>query len=187
MEPAIVEAAVPEMIPAPGLPGAYVEPRWYAAHTCSRHEKTVAQQLEQRGVTCFLPLYRAIHRWKDRDAAVQLPLFPGYIFVRIALRDRLAVLTVPGLVRLIGFGGLPMSLPDREFERLRLGLAAELCVQPHPYLKLGQRVRVTSGPFEGLEGILKRKNENFRLVLTLDLIMRSVVLDIDGAQVEPVN
>ncbi len=170
----------------PSLPLEYAEPRWYAAHTCSRHEKSVARQLELNRIEYFLPLYQAVHDWKDRRMRVQMPLFPGYVFVHLALRDRLAVLCLPGVVRLVGFGGTPTSLPDRDIEYLRVA-AATLCAEPHPYLKLGQRVRVKAGPFEGLEGILKSKNGDTRIVITIDLIMRSIVLDIDGAEVEAIN
>ncbi len=158
--------------------------RWYAVYTAARHEKRVAEQLERRRVECFLPLYEAVHRWKDRRARVTLPLFPSYVFVRIALPDRLQVLQVPSVVRLVSFQGEPTPLPDSEIEVLRRGLA-QTHAMPHPYLKVGRRVRIKSGPFQGMEGILKRRKDNFRLVLSLDLIMRSIVLDIDAAVIEP--
>jgi len=170
---------------APALPAAYLEPRWYAAYTCARHEKRVAQQLERRSVELFLPLYEAVHRWKNGRARLQLPLFPSYVFVRIALKDRLRVLEIPSVVRLVGFNGLPTALPDEEMEALRNGLARQLRAEPHPYLKVGRRVRIRSGPFVGLEGILVRRKGNLRVVLSIDLIMRSVVLDVDATLIEP--
>ncbi len=97
------------------------EPRWYAAYTCAQHEKRVAEQLVERTVEHFLPLYASVRRWKDRRVALELPLFPGYVFVRLALRDRLRVLQVPSVVRLVGFGGLPTALPDEQVEILRAG------------------------------------------------------------------
>lgn len=167
------------------LPVEYMQQHWYAAYTAARHEKRVAEQLERKRVEYFLPLYETIHRWKDRRARVSLPLFPGYVFVRIPLRDRLQVLEIPSVARIVGFAGVPTPLPDTDIESLRSGLG-HARMEPHPYLKVGRRVRIKSGPFMGMEGILKRKKDNLRLVLSLDLIMRSVVLDIDGAEVEPV-
>ncbi len=171
---------------APALPAGYLEPRWYAAYTCARHEKRVAEQLARRSVELFLPLYETVHRWKNGRARLQLPLFPSYVFVRIALKDRLRVLEIPSVVRLVGFNGLPTALPDDEMEALRNALVRRLRAEPHPYLTAGRRVRINSGPFVGLEGILVRRKGNLRVVLSLDLIMRSVVVDIDSADLEPI-
>jgi len=167
------------------LPAEYLVPRWYAVHTCPRHEKRVAEQLSGKNVEHFLPLYEAVHRWKDRRAKVQLPLFPGYIFVHIALKDRLQVLEIPSIVQIVSFRGQPSCLPQREIDALRNGLANRLRAEPYPYLKVGRRVRVRSGPLFGAEGILLRKKDTFRLVLSLELIMRSVAVEVDVADVEP--
>jgi transcription antitermination factor NusG len=162
----------------------YLEERWYAAQTCANHEKRVQEQLRQRAVDSYLPVYASVRRWKDRRVSLDLPLFPGYVFVRLALRDRLPVLQTPSLVRLVGFGGQPAPLPDQEIEALRHGLTKELRIEPHPFLKVGHRVRVKSGPFQGLEGILVRKKNISRFVISLDLIMRSVAVEIDIAELE---
>lgn len=160
---------------------------WYATYTRARHEKRVAEQLGDRSIECFLPLYEAVHRWKDRRAKVKLPLFPGYVFVRMPLEARLEVLNIPGVVRFVSFGGQPAALPTFEIETLRCGLTSRSRALPHPYLTIGRRVRVKGGPFAGLEGILKRKKDSLRLVLSVDLIMRSVLLEIDGTEVEPIR
>jgi len=165
----------------------YSEERWYAAQTCANHEKRVQEQLRQRAIDAYLPLYTSVRRWKDRRVSLELPLFPGYVFVRLALRDRLPVLQTPSLVRLVGFGGQPAPLPDQEIETLRHGLTKELRIEPHPFLRVGHRVRVRSGPFQGLEGILVRKKNISRFVISLDLIMRSVATEIDPAELEPVR
>lgn len=167
------------------LPAAYFQPRWYAAYTCPNHEKRVAEQLERRSVEHFLPLYKSVRRWKDRRVRLQLPLFPGYVFVRLPLRNRLQVLQIPSVVRLVGFNGLPTPLRDEEMEALRCGLSQQLRTQPHPYLTVGRRVRIIGGPFRGLEGILLRKKNNFRVILSLELILRSIVVDVDVADVAP--
>ncbi|HLK33358.1 MAG TPA: UpxY family transcription antiterminator [Terriglobales bacterium] len=160
---------------------------WYAAYTRSRHEKVVAEQLQQRTVECFLPVYESLRKWKNGRFRVQMPLFPGYLFVHIALRDRLNVLKVPGVVRLVGFNGAPTALPQADIEIIRSALSRGGEAEPHPYLKVGQRVRIVSGPMEGLQGILLRKRGKPRVVVSVDLIMRSVAIDIDAAQVEPVK
>ena len=159
---------------------------WYAAYTCAKHEKRVAAELGAREVQHFLPLYSSVRRWKDRRVQLELALFPGYVFVRLALRDRLQVLQIPSVVRLVGFGGLPTALPDEEMEILRKGLCQGLRAEPHPFLTIGRRVRITAGPFAGLEGVLKRKKSNLRVVVSLELIQRSVAVDVDAADVEGV-
>lgn len=169
------------------LPPEYLELHWYAAYTRARHEKRVAEQLQERAVELFLPLYQAVHRWKDRQKLVEIPLFSGYVFARIALKERLSVLQIPGVVRLVGSNGHPIPLPDAEIEALRSGLAQKLRAEPHPYLTVGRRVRIRSGPLMGLEGILVRKKNKFRVVLTIELLLRSIVVDIDSVDVLPVQ
>jgi len=156
---------------------------WYALYTCPRHEKRVAQQIEQRHISCFLPVYRSVRRWKDRRKELELVLFPGYVFVHIAFRDKLQVLKVPGAVRLVTFNGQPAALPEQEIECLR-DRQSNSKLEPHPYLRVGRRVRVRSGPMQGLEGIIRRNKDKCRLVFSLDLIMRSVAVEVDESDVE---
>jgi len=167
------------------LPAAWAEQHWYAAYTCAQHEKRVAAELGIREVEHFLPLYNSVRRWKDRRVQLELPLFPGYVFVRLALRDRLRVVQIPSVVRLVGFTGLPTALPDGEMEILRSGICQSLRAEPHPFLTVGRRVRICGGPFAGLEGILKRKKGNLRVVVSLELIQRSLAVDVDAADVRP--
>jgi transcription antitermination factor NusG len=169
------------------LPPAYSEQRWYAAYTCANHEKCVAAELETRAVEHFLPLHSSVRRWRDRRVRLDLPLFPGYVFLRLALRDKLRVLQIPSVVRLVGFNGQPAALSDDEIEVLRRGLTARLQAEPHPYLSAGRQVRVTSGPLAGLEGIVVRKKNRFRFVISLHLIMRSVSVEMDDADLILVN
>lgn len=160
---------------------------WFAVYTTSRHEKRVAQHLEQRQIEHFLPLYRAQHRWKDgSQARLDLPLFPGYVFVRFNLKERVAVLEVPGVVSIIGTGSQPAPLPDFEVEVLRSGLDPSR-VEPHPFLTVGQRVRIRVGALAGLEGIVLRKKNGYRVVLTLDLLLQSVAIEVDRDDVELTN
>ncbi len=167
------------------LPDDYLEPRWYAVCTFSNHEKSVAEQLRERAVEHFLPLYDSVRRWTDRRVQLQLPLFPGYVFVRLALRNRLRVLEIPSIARLVGFGGPPVALPDNEMETLRSSLTNQLRAEPHPYLKVGRRIRVAIGPLVGFEGIVVRKKKQRRFVISLDLIMRSVAVEMDAADLRP--
>lgn len=167
------------------MPASSSHPRWYAVHTRSRHEKTATEQLVSREVETFLPLYRAVHRWQNGDHDVRMPLFPGYTFVRIVMCDRLKVLKVPGVVRLVSFDGNPAPLEDQEVEGLRRALTSGVKAAPHPYLTVGRRVRITAGPLAGHEGILVRKKNSLRVVLSIDLIQRSLLVDLNAHELEP--
>lgn len=164
----------------------HFDARWYAAYTRSRHEKRVQEQLQAKSIECYLPLYAVTSRWKDRNVSVQLPLFPGYVFVHIDIRDRMRVLQSPGIVRLVGQENKPEPLPETEIRALRIALTQKISVEPHPFLRAGEPVLIKSGPFEGLEGILLRKNR-LRVVLSLAQIHSSFVLDVDALDVEPVR
>jgi transcription antitermination factor NusG len=169
------------------LPSTFYEPLWYVASTSANHEKHVAEHLGLRKVEHFLPLYNSVRRWKDRRVTLARPLFPGYVFVRLALRDRLQVLQVPGVAKLVGFNGLPAALQQEEIDALRTGLASGVRVEPHPYLTAGRRVRVMNGPLAGTIGILvKRKNKTW-FVLSVELIQRALAIEIRGTDLEPVR
>jgi transcription antitermination factor NusG len=162
-----------------------VDSNWYALYTCPRHEKRVADQIKQRSISCFLPLYRSVRRWKDRRKELELALFPGYVFVQVASQDRLRVLQLPSVVRFVSFNGHPVPLPEAEIESLRRGLHGCVQMVPHPYLRVGRRVRVSNGPMAGLEGILHRRKEGLRLVVSIEMLMRAVAVEVDEADVEP--
>ena len=160
------------------------EQQWYALYTCARHEKRVAQQIEGRRLSCFLPLYRSVRRWKDRRKELELALFPGYVFVQMSLANKLRVLEVPGVVRLVSFNGQPAALPAEEIEALRNRISGSAKVEPHPYLRAGRKVRVRSGPFQGLEGVIVRRKDRCRLIFSIDLIQRSLAIELDEADLE---
>lgn len=166
------------------LPLDYIEPRWYAAYTSANHEKRVAEQLKLRSVEHFLPLYDLVRQWKDRRMKLQLPLFPGYVFVHLALRDRPRVLQSPGVVHLVSFDGHPAPLPEEDIQGIRNCLSHGYQVAPHPYLRAGRRVRVKAGALEGLEGTILRRKNGTRLVLSFDLIMRSLTVEVDESDLE---
>ena len=160
------------------------QPRWYALYTCARHERRVAEQIERRQVSCFLPSYRCVRRWKDRNKELELALFPGYVFVHMSLSNKLKVLQVPGVVRLVSFHGKPAPLPAAEIEALRDRLSGSAKFEPHPYLRAGRKVRVHSGPFQGLEGVIVRRKDRYRLIFSIDLIQRSLAIELDEADLE---
>lgn len=169
-------------------PGVCLTAQWYAACTRPRHEKQVARQLEERGIEHFLPLYRSMRRWKDRRKELDLVLLPGFVFVRMALINRLQVLQLPGVTRFVSFSGLPAPLPAEDVDALRNGVLQNVRLECHPFLTVGRRVRVVSGPLRGVHGILvrhKKKKDDCRLVISLEAIMRSVCLEIDEADVAP--
>ena len=170
----------------PGPMGTAASPQWYVACTRPRHEKQVAKHLQDHRVEYFLPLYRSLRRWKDRRKELDLVLFPGYIFVHMALSNRLQVLQLPGVTRFVSFSGLPATLPVENVEAMRNALSHNVRLEYHPFLSVGRRVRVVSGPLSGASGILVRRRKNdCRLVISLEAIMRSVCLEIDEADVAP--
>jgi transcription antitermination factor NusG len=166
------------------LPAQYEEPKWYAVYTWAHHERRVAEQMEQREIRGFLPVYRSIRRWKDRCKEIEMALFPSYVFVHLALRDRVRVLAIPDVVNIVSARGKPTPLADHEIESLQRGLNGCVRMEPHPYLQAGRRVRVRSGPMAGLEGVLLRQKEKWRLVVSIEILMRSVAVEIDEADVE---
>jgi transcription antitermination factor NusG len=160
--------------------------QWFAVYTRSHHEKSVAVQLLGRGVVHFLPLYTSARRWKDRVKMVQMPLFAGYLFVKVVPSQFLNVLQTHGVSRLVG-SPKPLPLEEREIQQLQAWLSLPLNIEPNPYLRIGQLVRVCRGPLTDVEGILIRKKNGFRLVVSIDLIQRSVALEIDAADIVPVG
>jgi transcription antitermination factor NusG len=160
---------------------------WYAAYTVARHEKQVAQQLEERNIEAFLPTYKSVRRWKDRRKVLELPLFPSYVFVQVGTHNRLDLLRLPGVVGLVCAQGKPVPVAGQEIQNLRQGIIDRTVVHPHPYLKTGRRVRVRNGIMAGVEGLLIRRRDGARVVLSISLLQRSVSVNIDEADVEPVN
>jgi len=163
-----------------------ISSQWHAVYTSSRHEKKVFSQLKEKEIEAFLPLCQAVHRWKNRSTVtLELPLFPGYLFVRIPRIKKVDVLSTSGVLSLVGSRGEPWPLSDFEIETLRSGLN-ERNVAPHPYLVVGERTRITRGPLAGMEGILLRNKNDLRVVLTINEIARSFSVEVDLEDLEPV-
>lgn len=158
---------------------------WNAVYTRHQHEKSVAESLAANGIEVFLPTYNVIRRWTDRKKQISLPLFPCYVFVRSNFARRLQVLTTPGVHFLVTFAGRPASIPDSEMDRIRKAVESKLRVEPHPFLRSGDRVRVTSGPLADVEGILVRQKSSYRLILSVELLGKSIAVEIDAFNVRP--
>jgi len=161
---------------------------WYAVQTRSRHEKMVVRQLESQGFSTFLPVTTQMRQWSDRRKLVELPLFPGYTFLRMVYQpeQRLRVLTTEGVVAFVGVHGQGMPIPDRQIEHIQNLIAAKVPLESHPFLKVGQRVRIRSGSLNGTEGILVGQESDRMLVISVELIQRSVSIRLQGYEVEPV-
>jgi transcription antitermination factor NusG len=159
------------------------EQNWYVAYTCSRHEKYLAQQCGQRGIPTFLPLYAVQRHWKQRRAEVLLPLFPSYVFIRMALAERFRVLALPGMVSLVSFRGQPAVVPETQIDALRKAVALGRA-EPCAYLQFGKRVRVTGGPLVGLEGIVQEVKNNLRVIVSFDWMSRSISISLNATELE---
>jgi transcription antitermination factor NusG len=160
---------------------------WWALYTRHQHEKTVADMLSAKGFDVFLPLYESLRRWKDRRKVLSLPLFPGYVFVRGSYERRIDVVSTPGVFTILSRGDRFATIPEQEIDGVRKTVEGRLRVEPHPFLKCGERVRVIRGTLQGVEGILTRKKNMFRLVLSVEMLAQSVVVEIDASDVEPVT
>jgi transcription antitermination factor NusG len=160
---------------------------WYAVYTRHQHEKTVAESLSKNGIEVFLPQYGAVRKWKDRTKHLMLPLFPCYVFLRGGLDRRVKVLSTPGVHSFVGIAGHPSAIDELEIEAIRKAVTCDLRVEPFPFLRCGDRVRVKDGPLAGIEGILIRKKSSFRLILSAELLQKSVAVEVDGLGVEPLR
>jgi transcription elongation factor/antiterminator RfaH len=162
------------------------ELHWYAVQTRSRHERVVAAQFREQGVNTFLPMITRLQRWSDRRKIVEFPLFSGYLFVHVVISPhvRRTVLFTRGVAGFLGMGGEPLSIPDDQIDTVRQFLAKKVSCGAHPFLKVGQRVRIRSGSLEGLEGILVAHNGNRKLVVSVDTIQRSFSIHLEGYEVQ---
>jgi len=169
----------------PGQPPSH---HWFAVYTSPRHEKRVGEYLKQREIEHYLPLYHVRRKWRNGSTVtLELPLFPGYLFVHIDRGARVRVLETPGVLSFVGgTGGKPASLPEAEIDALRTGLPLRHA-EPHALLTLGQRARICSGPLTGMEGVVVRTKNSLRVVLTVEMIMQSVSEEVDGSELEPVS
>ena len=176
--------AVPSLEAAP-----IAQPQWYAVQTRPRHEKKIAAELQEKGIASFLPMVTEVRRWSDRRTTVQFPLFSCYVFVNMpfATEARITVLRSYGVLSFVGSSKQGTPIPDREIEGIRRLLAEKVGFTFHPFLQIGQKVRIRGGAFDGVEGILVRRSGDDRLVLSVQTIQRSLSMSIEGYEVEPVG
>ena len=154
-------------------------PKWYALTVKPRHDKTVSHTLEMKGYQTFLPTYKTRHRYATRLKESELPLFPGYVFCRLNPLARLPILMTPGVIQILGAGRMPVPVDEREIASLQSAIKARIPLQPSPFFQAGQRVRIAEGSLSGVEGIVMDTKQGLRLVLSVTLLQRSVLLEID--------
>jgi transcription antitermination factor NusG len=161
---------------------------WFAVQTRPRHEKKVSAELQEKGVSAFLPLISSKRQWSDRSRVVELPLFPQYVFVRIAqtLHTRVSVLRTNGVSNFVGTRGIGVAIPDEQIERVQTVVTRGIPATPHAFLNVGKRIRIRGGALDGLQGILTAVNGDQTLVVSVELIQRSIAIRIAGFSVEPV-
>jgi transcription antitermination factor NusG len=159
---------------------------WFALQVKGNYESVVAAHLGGKGYEWFLPLYKSRNRWSDRWKEIKRPLFPGYLFCELDLMNRVPILTIPGVIRIVGTSRNPVAIDETEIASIQAAVKSGLPSQPWPYLRIGRRVRIDSGPLSGLEGILLDFKGAHRLVLSVTLLQRSVGVEIDGAWVTSV-
>lgn len=159
---------------------------WYALRTRSRHEKLVRDRLMKQGLEPLLPTLMRLSQWKDRKKTIEVPLFAGYCFARFSWQDRLPILTVPGVVSIVGSGMQPQPIPEEEINSLRSLMDSALPYDAHPYLREGMAVEVIRGPLRGVRGVLLRKEKHYRLVISVHLIKQAAAVEIDAANVMPI-
>ena len=161
--------------------------QWFAVRAARGREKVVASQLAYKGYEEFLPLYKSKRRWSDRIKQFELPLFPGYLFCRFDWNDRLPILMTPGVKLILGIGKTPAPVSDVEIEALRRVVASGAVAEPHEYLSVGQTVRIAEGALAGVEGILLKVKNSWRVVLSVELLRRSVSVELDRAAVSAIS
>lgn len=170
-----------------GAHAAATESKWYAVYTRPSHERLVSSHFASRNIEFYLPMYRTTNIWKNRcKMDVEWPLFPGYIFSRIGWWERARILAVPSVISIVSSGRQALPLPESEIETLRSSLE-HLNAQPHPYLNIGEQVRIKTGPLAGMEGIVLRKGNGLRIVLTVEQIMKSIVVEVEQWELETIH
>ena len=160
------------------------EQKWFALTAKHQHEPSVARLLAAKGFEIFQPTYTEVRRWKDRSKTLQLPLFPGYVFFCGGLGRRVEVLSTPGVFSIVAFGDTAAEISSDEINAIRRATFNRLALQPHPFLTVGDQVRVMRGPLSGVSGILQKQKDTYRLILSIELLGRSAAVEIDAASVE---
>jgi len=172
------------MLPMQAVSGSYP---WYAVQVRPRYERIIASTLLEKGYEGFLPLYRCRRRWSDRIKELEMPLFSGYLFCRLDINLRLPVLKTPGVIRFVGIGKTPLPVDEQEMSSIIAIVSMQMNMEPHPYLQVGQRVRIDHGTLSGVEGIVQLAKRSARLVVSVTLLQRSVAVEIDESWLTPLS
>jgi transcription antitermination factor NusG len=165
----------------------YEQPKWYALAVGYQHEQQAERALRSKGLETLVPLYKSQRQWSDRVKEIQLPVFAGYVLCYFPLRERLHVMDTPGVGKIVGFGGTPAAVEDSEIAAIQRVVASKQPWAPWPYLKAGDRVRVERGPMRGLEGTLLRTKDALRLVIGVEMLQRSMAVELDREAIEPIR
>jgi len=163
------------------------EQKWYALTVPYQHERQTEKALQSKGLETLMPVYRSRRQWSDRVKDVEMPLFAGYVLCHFDLMNRIHVMDTPGVARIVGFGGAPAALEDSEIAVIQRMLLSKLPLAPWPYLKAGDRVRVEHGPMRGQEGTLVRTKDSVHLVINIDVLQRSIAVQVDREAVVPIG
>ena len=164
-----------------------VEEKWYALTVPYQHERQTGKTLESQGLETLVPVYRSCRQWSDRVKEVESPLFAGYVLCRFSMMNRMRVLDTPGVAKIVGFGGAPAALDDSEIDAIQRMVGSKLPLALWPYLQTGDRVRVEHGPMRGLEGALLRTKGSVHLVIDVELLQRSIGVQVDRDAVVPIG
>jgi transcription antitermination factor NusG len=167
--------------------GESIPEQWFALRVKSRYEKLVSLAARNKGFEEFLPLYHSRRQWSDRSKSLELPLFPGYVFCRLNPEYRLPLLTIPGALHFVGVGKMPVPIEEAEIAAIKTAVQSGLSAEPWPYLAVGQRVRIESGSLAGVEGFLIEVRKQYRVVVSVTLLQRSVAIEVDRNRVTPLT
>jgi transcription antitermination factor NusG len=163
------------------------EQKWYALTVPYQHERQTEKALQSKGLETLVPVYRSRRQWSDRVKEVEMPLFAGYVLCQFDLTDRIHVTDTPGVAKIVGFGGGPTALKDSEIATIQQVVMSKLPLAPWPYLKAGDRVRVDHGPMRGQEGTLVRTKDSMHLVINIDVLQRSIAVQVDRETIVPIG
>jgi transcription antitermination factor NusG len=177
-----VESVIPYINRINGAPTNH---SWYAIRVRSKFERGVAASLSGKGYEQYLPMYRSRRQWSDRTKEIDLPLFPGYLFCRFDAQVRLPILTIPGVISVVGISKTPVAVPDHEIDMIQTMVRSGLLLRPWPQLVVGSRILIEKGPLQGVEGVTLDIKKKHHLIVSVPLLQRSVAVEIDRDWVRP--
>jgi transcription antitermination factor NusG len=166
------------------LPHALEASNWYAIYAKHNHERKVADLLARKGMDVFMPLYDSVRCWKDRKKSLPMPLFPGYVFLKSTLDNKIEILSTPGVFFIVESAGHACPIPEQEIQAIRTITQSDVRFEPHPFLKTGEFVRIRTGPLAGIGGIFLKPKNKYRVVVSIELLRKAVAIEVDAANVE---